>query len=184
MDVTRLLHNTPDSNRQSAEWTERDELNPKRGKTQWSAGKVMASVFWDVRGIKFIYYLEKGQTINIEYYIALLERLNDKIKKKRTHLKKKKVLFHQDNVLCHKSIKTTAKVHELGYVLCSYLPYSPDLAPNDLFLFADLKRMLAEKKFTTNEEIITETEAYFEAMSKSYYKNGIEKWYDLSPTVM
>jgi hypothetical protein len=28
-----LLHNTPESNRQSAELSERDEPNPKRGKT-------------------------------------------------------------------------------------------------------------------------------------------------------
>jgi hypothetical protein len=54
----------------------------------------MASVFWDARGIIFIDYFEKGQTINIEYYIALLERLNDEINKKQPHLKK--VLFHQD----------------------------------------------------------------------------------------
>jgi hypothetical protein len=43
----------------------------------------MSSVFWDARGIIFIDYLEKGQTINGEYRIALLERLNDEIKKKR-----------------------------------------------------------------------------------------------------
>jgi hypothetical protein len=64
MDETWLLHYTPQSNRQSAEWTESDEPNPKRGKTQQTAGKVMASVFWDVRDIIFIDYLEKGQTIN------------------------------------------------------------------------------------------------------------------------
>jgi hypothetical protein len=29
MDVTWLLHNTPESNRQSDEWTECDEPNPK-----------------------------------------------------------------------------------------------------------------------------------------------------------
>jgi hypothetical protein len=115
MDVTWLLHNTPESNRQSVEWTERNEPNRKRGKTQRSAGKVMASVFLDMRGIIFIDYLEKGQTINSDYYIALLERLTDEIKKKRPHLKKKTVLFHQDNVSVHKPIKTTAKRHELGY---------------------------------------------------------------------
>jgi hypothetical protein len=49
----------------------------------------LASVFWYVRGIIFIDYLEKGQTINSKYYIALLERLNDEIQKKRPHLKKK-----------------------------------------------------------------------------------------------
>jgi hypothetical protein len=102
MDVTWLLHNTPESNRQSAEWIERDEPNPKREKMQRPAGKVMVSVFWDARDI--IIFIEKSQTINSEYYIALLERLNHEIKKKRPHLKKKKVLFHQDNEVVGKSI--------------------------------------------------------------------------------
>jgi transposase len=124
----------------------------------------LAPVFWDARGILFIDYLEKGQTINSEYYIALLERLNDEITKKRPHLKKTKVLFHQDHALCHKSFKTTAKLHELGYKLLPHPPYSPDLAPSDYFLFAGLKRMLAGKKFSTNEEVIAETDAY------SYYR--------------
>jgi [histone H3]-lysine36 N-dimethyltransferase SETMAR len=110
--------------RQSAEWTERDEPNPKRGKTQRSAAKVMASVFWDARGID---YLKKGQIINNEYYIALLERLNDEIKKKRAHLKKKKVPFHQDNATVH---KTTSTLYELGYQLLRHPPFSPDLTPN------------------------------------------------------
>jgi hypothetical protein len=71
----------------------------------------LASVLRDARGITFIDYLDKGQTINNEYNIAFLERLNDEIKKKRPHLKKKKVLFTS----VHKSVKTTAKLHELGY---------------------------------------------------------------------
>lgn len=72
-------------------------------------------------------------------------------------------------------MKTMAKLHELGYELLPHPPYSPDLAPSDFFLFADLKRMLAGKKFKTDEEVIAVTEAYFEAKDKSYYKNGIEK---------
>ncbi|GFT88370.1 mariner transposase [Trichonephila clavipes] len=36
MDETWLHHFTPESNRQSAEWTARDEPTPKRGKTQKS----------------------------------------------------------------------------------------------------------------------------------------------------
>jgi hypothetical protein len=109
VDVTWLLHNTPESNRQSTEWTESDEPYLKREKTQRSAGKVTASEFWDAHGIIFIDYLEKGQTINSEYDIAFLDRLNDEIKQKLHHLKEKKVLFYQDNAPCYKSIKTTAK---------------------------------------------------------------------------
>ena len=35
--------------------------------------------------------------------------------------------------------------------------------------------MLQGKKFGSNEEVIAETEAYFEAKDKSFYKHGIEK---------
>jgi hypothetical protein len=46
MDVTWLLHNTPESNRQSAEWTERNESNRKPGKTQRSAGISFTGRAW------------------------------------------------------------------------------------------------------------------------------------------
>ncbi|GFV83972.1 putative DD34D transposase [Trichonephila clavipes] len=61
MDETWLHHFTSESNRQSAEWTVRDEPTPKCGKTQKSAGKVMASVFWSTHVIIFIDYLKKGK---------------------------------------------------------------------------------------------------------------------------
>ncbi|KAF7264992.1 hypothetical protein GWI33_021776 [Rhynchophorus ferrugineus] len=70
---------------------------------------------------------------------------------------------------------TLSKIHELGFELLPHPPYSPDLAPRDYFLFSDLKRMLGGKKFSSNEEVIAETQAYFEAKDKSYYKSGIEK---------
>ena len=135
-----------------------------------SAGKVWSSVFWDTHAILFIDYLEKGRTINGEYYMALLMRLKEEIAKKRPQMKKKKVLYHQDNAPCHKSIPTMAKLHELF----SHPPYSPDLAPSDYYLFADLKRMLQGKRFGFNEEVIAETQAYFEAKDKSFYKKGME----------
>jgi hypothetical protein len=93
--------------------------------------------------------------------MALLERLNNEIKKKRPYFNFG--LFHQDNAPVHKSIKTTAKLHELCYELLSQLPHSPDPAPVTFFPFANLNRMLAGKKFCTNEEVIAETEANFEA---------------------
>jgi hypothetical protein len=60
MDEAWLLFYIPESNRQSVEWTERDEPNTKRGKTQRSAGKVTTSLFCYARGIMSIDYLEKG----------------------------------------------------------------------------------------------------------------------------
>jgi hypothetical protein len=39
---------------------------------QKSAGKVLASIFWDQDSIILIDYLPKGQNINAEYYTYLL----------------------------------------------------------------------------------------------------------------
>ena len=85
-----------------------------------------------------------------------------------------KMLFHHDNAQCHKSITTMARLHELHFELLLYPPYSPDLAPSDYWLFTDLKRMLQVKRFGSNEEVISETEAYFKAKDKMFYKKGIK----------
>ena len=91
----------------------------------------MASVFWDMLGILFIYYLEKGKIINSDYYMELLNRLRANIKKIRRYMQKKEVLFHQDNAPCHKSMKTMVKLNELSFKLLPHPPYAPDLAPSD-----------------------------------------------------
>ena len=53
-----------------------------------------------------------------------------------------------------------AKLHELHFELLPHPSYSPDLAPSDYYLFADLKSMLQGERFGSNEEVIAETEAY------------------------
>ena len=174
MDETWIYHFTPESNWKSAEWTEADESCPKQPKMQTSAGKVLASVFWDAQGILFIDHLEKVRTINSKYYIALLVHLKEEITNKWLQIKKKKVLFHQDNTPCHKLIAMMARLHELHFELLPHPPYSPDLAPSNYWLFVDLKRMLLGKRFGSNEEVILETEMYFEVKDKLFYEKGIE----------
>ena len=51
MDETWVHYHTPEFNRQSAEWLKSHESRPKRPKDQRSAGKVMASVFWDAHNL-------------------------------------------------------------------------------------------------------------------------------------
>jgi hypothetical protein len=61
MDETWIHHYSPESKQQSKEWTEAGCSVPKKTRSVPSAGKVMASVFWDAEGILFIDYLEKGK---------------------------------------------------------------------------------------------------------------------------
>ena len=89
---------------------------------QTSAGKVLASVFRDAQAILFLDYLEKRRTINNEYYIALFVSLKEEIDKKWPHMKKEKVLFHQDNAPCHKYqfVAMITKLHELHFELLQH----------------------------------------------------------------
>ena len=129
MDETWINHFTLESNWQLAEWTAAGKSHPKRPKTQTSAGKVLAAIFCDVQSILFINYLEKGRTNNSEYYIVLLVHLKKEITQKIASNEEEKVLFHQDNAPCNKSITMMAKLHELHFELLLHPPYSLDLAP-------------------------------------------------------
>ncbi|EGI59173.1 Mariner Mos1 transposase [Acromyrmex echinatior] len=87
---------------------------------------------------------------------------------------KKKVLYHHDNAPSHTFLKAMVKLDQLRFKLVAHPPYSPDLAPSDYYLFSNLKRWLQGRRFTSNEEVIAETEAYFEGLDVPYYRKGIE----------
>ena len=93
MDETWVHHFTPETIKLSKQWTEMGESVPKKAHTVPSAGKVLASISCDARGILFIDL--KRNTINSEYYANLLRHLTDEINKKR--ILEKKVLCHQDH---------------------------------------------------------------------------------------
>lgn len=74
-----------------------------------TAKAASASVLCDTHGIVFINYTGKRQTINSDH---------EEIANKRPHMKKKEVLFHQQNVLYHRLLKTMEKIQELHFELC------------------------------------------------------------------
>jgi len=101
---------------------------------------VIATVFWDAYGIIHIDYLPLKQTINGDYYAALLDCFNNILKKKHPHLAKKKMLFHQDT----DSSAPMTKFNELRYELLLHPAYSPDLTSCEYFLFPNLKKWRKE----------------------------------------
>ena len=106
IDEIWIHHYTPETKRSSAEWTATGETKN-------------LTVGWQGNGIRILgrawHFVCK--TINSDYYMALLDRLSTEIDKKRPHMQKKKVLFHQDNAPCHKSMKMMVKLNELSFEL-------------------------------------------------------------------
>ena len=174
MDETWIYHHDPKLKQERLQWIEAGSSAPKQVKSERSAKKIMASIFWDAKGVLLIDYLEKGKTINSEYYCNLLDQLDKNIREKRPGLQKKTIIFHQDNARVHTSFLTMVKLNELKYELFEHPPYSPDLAPSDYYLFRNLKQFLRGKRFSSNEEAIAAVEQYFAELPENHYRDGIK----------
>jgi hypothetical protein len=106
MDETWLYHYDPETKQQLMEWQHSGSPSPKKFRVQKSAGKVLASIFWDQDSILLTDYLPKGQTINADYYSTLLVQLTDILKEKRCG---------HDNALAHQALATQKKLAYLGF---------------------------------------------------------------------
>lgn len=146
-DETWVHHFDVESKQQSKQWKHKGSPPPRKFKVSSSAGKVMASIFWDTQGVLMIDCLSKGQTINGEYYADLLVSLRENIKQKRRGLLAKGVILLQDNAPSHRAQIAVATAHNCGYEILDHPAYSPDLAPSDFYLFPKLKSELKGKSF-------------------------------------
>ncbi|GFW82705.1 histone-lysine N-methyltransferase SETMAR [Trichonephila clavipes] len=119
-DETWIHPFTPETKIKSKQRITKGEPAPKKSKIVFSAGKVMATFFWDSYGVISIDYLRKGKTITGAYYASLLDKLKAELAGKLPHLQKKKILFHQDNAPSHTSAVAMAKIHELWIELLDH----------------------------------------------------------------
>ena len=103
-------------------WRHSGSPRPKKFRVQKSAGKVLASIFWDQDGILLTDYLPKGQTIDVQYYSSLLVQLKDILKKKRRQEVSKGVLFLHDNASSHWALAPQKKLAYLGFQCLDHPP--------------------------------------------------------------
>jgi len=152
------------------EWRHSGSPLPKKFQVQKSAGKVLASIFWDQDGILLIDYLPKGLTINAEYYSSLLVQLKNILKEKSRGKFIKGVLFLHDNAPARRALATQKKVAYLGFQ-----PYSPDLAPSDYHLFPGLKKQLKGRHFSSDADVIVAAETWLDGQPSEFFSSGLQK---------
>ena len=79
VDETWVHYYEPENKAQSCQWVGPGSPRPKKFKTQPSAGKVMATGFWDAKGVIVLDFLPKRSTITGVYYVNLLDQLRTAI---------------------------------------------------------------------------------------------------------
>ena len=147
VDETWVHYYEPENKAQSRQWVGPGSPRPKKFRTQPSAGKVMATVFWDAHGIIMRDFLAKKSTITGAYYANLLDQLRTAIREKRRCKLSKGIQLQQDNASVRTCKIAMNAVERNGYELIPHPAYSPDLAPSDYFLFPNLKKDIRGRHF-------------------------------------
>lgn len=174
-DETWVHYYDPESKQESMQWHKKGTDPPKKFKVTPSAGKVMATVFWDSKGILLIEYKNKGETINAKSYASTLRNLREAIKEKRRGKLAAGVLLLHDNAPVLMARVSKAAVRDCGFEEINHPPYSPDLAPSDYYLFPNLKKDLRGKRFVDDEELKAAINEHFSGKEESYFLQGIDK---------
>ena len=162
---------------QSSKYRAKGEARPKREQQSKSKIKVLLTVFVDYRGVVHHEFLPTGQTVNKEYYLSVMRRLREAIRRKRPELWTNNSWFlHHDNAPSHTALIIRDHLAKNSTHIVPQPPYSPDLAPSDFWLFPKLKRPLRGHRFESIEEIKEKLLLELKAISESDFSNCFEEW--------
>lgn len=85
-DESWLYGYDPEPKVQSSQWKTPDSPRPKKARQVRSQVEVMLTVFFDYQGVVRHEYAQKGQTITKEYYIDVLRRLREAVRRHWTRV--------------------------------------------------------------------------------------------------
>lgn len=140
-DETWVHYFIPESQQSSREWRHTGSPKPKKARRTRSAGKVMATFFWDWQGVIYVDFLTDARTVIAACYSELLAtEIKQKVRSKWK--REKRIAFLQDNARPYTAKTTMVTLSKLKWELLPHPPYSPDLAPNDFYLFGRFKSYL------------------------------------------
>ena len=150
----------------SFEWHHSHYPPTKKFRSQRSVGKVICTVLWDAQGIILLNFVEPGVIVNSERYIKPI-----KLKSRIARIgSESKITFflQQDNARAHVSLKTTECETKFSWTVLPHLPYSPDLAPSDFYLFGSLKNGLRGQSFVDNNAVIDAVKNWLPQLEESF----------------
>ncbi|UYV69543.1 hypothetical protein LAZ67_6003931 [Cordylochernes scorpioides] len=176
-DETWVYQYDPETKRQSSQWIERGEPKPKKARLTNSKVKTLLVTFFDINGLVHHEFIPFGRTINQEVYLGIMRRLREAVRLKRPERwQNNDWILHVDNARPHTAHVVLQFLSKNSTTQIPHPPYSPDLAPNDFFLYPKLKIKLKGRKFDNVDMIQAESKATLRNPSKSDFISCFDNW--------
>ena len=133
----------------------------------------MCVVFWDRKGVILLNFLEPGQAINSDLYVAMLTKLKAQISRVRTE-KKTTFLLKCDNAMAHTDLNTVEHVACIVWTVLPHPLYSPDFVPSDFHLLGLMNDGLHGQYFPSSYAIIAAVKQWVTFAGADFYKRGMQ----------
>ena len=138
-DETWVFAYDPETKRQSMQWNSTSSPRPKKARLSRSKFKDMLIVLFHIQGIVMAEWIPSSQTVNQQYYIEVLKKLREGVRRKRPELWRNEWLLHQDNAPAHNALSVQKFLVSKNITVLEHPPYSPDLSPCDFCPFSKIK---------------------------------------------
>jgi len=166
----------PETKQQSSQWKSPGSPRPKKARQSRSATKSTLIVFFNFRGIVHHKFVPEGQTVNAKFYYDVLHRLREDIRQKWPELWcAGNQLLHDDNAPSHRALTTREFLAHKGIITLLRLPYSPDLAPCNFFLFPKMKLQLKGRRFDRVEEMQRESQNVLGTLREQDFQHAFQQ---------
>ena len=84
--------------------------------------------------------------------------------------------LHHDNAPAHTALSVREFLATKQITVLGHPAYSPDLAPNDFFLFLKIKEILKGRNFDDIADIGSNTTAALKVIPQNQFQNCFEGW--------
>ena len=133
--------------------------------------------FFDQKVIVHKEFVPPGQRVNAALYVEVLKRLRENARRKRPDQWRNNTwLLHHDYAPPHAALLTRRFLTDNNMTMVPHPPYSPDLAPSDLFLFPKLKMKFKGRRFQRLEEIQAESQAVPNTLRENDFQKYLKNW--------
>jgi hypothetical protein len=99
----------------------------------------MLVAFFDDEAIVHPEFVPTGTSVTAAFYMDVLTRLPESVRRKRPQKWKNDWALHHNNAPSHTAMAVQQFLAQNNIPIVPHPPYSPDLAPSDFWLFPTLK---------------------------------------------